>query len=261
MGRDWPPPQFRRRPRTLWSDLAGLWRRFLALPLAARIALGLLVTVLVLVVLSRVFGSGDGTEVATRSTLPSTSVPPSTTTTIALPPGDDKTVRDVRDGDSFETTDGTTIRLIGVDAPDVETEACFSAEATTHLRELLPPESTVRIVYDTNRTDRTGRTLAYVYRPTDGLLVNVAVARDGFARQLTGPPNTAHAEEITAAVNEAVAERRGMWQSCRTTTTVRRPATTVTRRATTTSSPPAPAPSAAEPTTSPPTEPGTVPGG
>ena len=250
----------RPRPRTLWSDLAGLWRRFAGLPPAARIAVGLLVTLVVIVLVSRLFGSGeDGTNVAARSTtLPPTSVPPSTTTTVVLPPGDDKIVKDVLDGDSFETADGIKVRLIGIDAPDLESKGCFSAEATDHLRELLPAESTVRIAYDTSRTDRSGRTVAYVHRTTDGLFVNVAMARDGFARQLTSPPNTAHAEEIKSAVSEAVAERRGMWQACQTTTSVRRSPTTVPPPAAT----PTPPSTAAAPATTgpPPANPGPRPG-
>jgi micrococcal nuclease len=256
-GRGWPSVQPRRRPRTLWSDLAGLWRRFLGLPLGARIGLALLATVLALVVLSRLFASDDGADVVAReSTVPSTSAPP-TSTTVPLPPGDDKTVKDALDGDSLEVTDGTKIRLIGIDAPDVETRGCFSGEATAHLRELLAPESTVRVVYDADRTDRLGRTLAYVYRLTDGLFVNVAMARDGFARQLTTPPNTAHGEEIKTAVSEAVAERRGMWQTCQTTTTTRRP-TRTTAPATTPTTAPSPPASAA--TTTPAPDAGPLPG-
>ncbi|HEX2191765.1 MAG TPA: thermonuclease family protein [Acidimicrobiales bacterium] len=223
-GRDWPTAQIRRRPRTLWSDLAGLGRRFGRLPFPVRIGLAIVATVLLLLLLSRCLGSDDGQDVVTRS--PTSTSEPTTTTTLALPPGDDKTVKGVLDGDSLELTDATKVRLIGIDAPDVETRACFSGEATAHLGELLPAESPVRVVYDESRTDRLGRTLAYVYRLSDGLFVNDAMARDGFARQLTTPPNTAHAEEIKAAVEEAVAQRRGMWQACPTTTTTRRPTTT-----------------------------------
>ncbi len=243
----------------MWSDLAGLWRRFRDLPSAVRITVGLLVTLVVMVLMSRLFASGeDGTNVAARSTtLPSTSVLPSTTTTVVLPPGDDKIVKDVLDGDSFETADGIKVRLIGIDAPDVESKGCFSAEAAGHLRELLPAESTVRIAYDTSRTDRSGRTLAYAHRTTDGLFVNVAMARDGFARQLTSPPNTAHAEEIQSAVSEAVAERRGIWQACRTTTSIRRSTTVPSPAATPTTPSTAVTPATTSP---PPADPGPRPG-
>ena len=262
-GSDWPTVEPRRRPRTLWSDLAGLWRRFAGLPLALRIGFAILATILAFVLLSRLFGSDDGEGVVSRGpTAATTSVPLPTSTTVPLPPGDDKTVKDALDGDSLETTDGTKIRLIGIDAPDVETKGCFSGEATTHLRELLAPESPVRVVYDADRTDGLGRTLAYVYRPVDGLFVNAAMARDGFARQLTTPPNTTHAEEIKTAVSEAVAERRGMWQTCQTTTTTRRATTTTTPGAAPGTAPPqtpTPAPPPAATTIPPGPNPGPVP--
>jgi endonuclease YncB( thermonuclease family) len=67
---------------------------------------------------------------------------------------------------------GTRIRLIGVDTP--ETGDCFSAEATRYVNELLPAGTRVRLVYDVQRLDAFGRTLAYVYKLTDGVFVNVA---------------------------------------------------------------------------------------
>ncbi len=224
-----PPP--RPKPRTLWSDLAGLWDRFRSLPVAAQFITGAVVAVLFLVIVSSLSGP-DGTRVATRSTT-TQPLPTTTSTTLPpLPPGDDRTVQGVIDGDSFELTDGTKVRLIGIDAPDVENDACFSAEAMSHLRDLLPPGTMVRLVYDTDRTERLGRTLAFVYRLPDGLFVNVAMARDGFAVQPSSATNP-HAEEIREAVAEARDAGRGLWEACRTTTTSRRSATTAPRRATT----------------------------
>jgi micrococcal nuclease len=250
------PPEWqlgRPRPhrRTLWSDLGGLWYRFRALPTAVQLLIGAVAFVMLLVLLSVLFGSENGTNVASRSTTsrPRSTTTFRTTTTVALPPGDDKAVKSVIDGDSFEIDDGTTIRLIGIDAPDVEISACFSAEATTQLRELLPAGRQVRLVYDTTRTDRFGRTLAYVYRHPDGMFVNVALVRDGFAAHSTSSTNTAHAEELAAAESSARSARVGLWQTCSTTTvpttrattaTTAAPATTTTVEAETTTSSPGP---------------------
>jgi micrococcal nuclease len=227
------PP--RHRPRTLWSDLAGLWHRFRGVPVAAQL-IGVAVAILVVIAIATLLtGSDDGTTVASRSsTTRRGTVPVATTTTLPpLPPGDDKAIKGVIDGDSFETLDGVKVRLIGIDAPDVETSDCFSAEATSHLRELLPPGRAVRLVYDESTTDRFGRTLAYVYRHPDGMFVNLAVARDGFAIQQTAAPNTRHADEFGAAVAEARAAERGLWKTCSTTTTAGRSATTAATSATT----------------------------
>ncbi len=226
---DWPRPP-RRRPRTLWSDLAALWDWLRTRPLVARLVAGTVAVVLVLLVVSRFGGPEGETKVAARVTTTLRSIPVITTTstTIVLPAGDDTVVRTVLDGDSFELLDGTKIRLIGIDAPDVETDDCYSAEATGRLRDLLPGGRSVRVVYDTNRTDRFGRTLAYVYRLPDGLFVNVALAREGVAIASEVPPNTLHAAAIAAAADEAKAGGRGLHQACASTTTAAaaRPSTT-----------------------------------
>lgn len=44
-----------------------------------------------------------------------------------------------------------------------------------------------------------------------GVHVNVAMAADGFAHQLTIPPNVAHADEFGAAVAAARLAGRGLW--------------------------------------------------
>jgi endonuclease YncB( thermonuclease family) len=225
------------------------------------------VVLLVLAVrfLAGLFGDDGGTTVASRSTTTRRTIPPSTTTTRPpppLPPGDDKTVKSVIDGDSFELTDGTKIRLIGIDAPDVETRDCFSAEATSHLKELLPADKPVRLVYDTTRTDRFERTLAYVYRLPDALFINVAMARDGFAREQNANQNTARQDEIATAVADARTANRGIWQSCSaTTTTARSTATTATTAApatSTTTTEPESTTTSTEPPTATTVEPGLV---
>ena len=135
-----------------------------------------------------------------------------TTVGVALPAGDDATVGSITDGDTFRTADGTRIRIVGVDTP--ERGDCYFAEASAHLGELIPPGTNVRLAYDVERLDRYGRTLAYVYRSSDGLFVNLGMARDGYALQLTIPPNVAHAEEFRAAVAEARDAELGLWSGC-----------------------------------------------
>lgn len=222
---EWPRPSG--QPRTLWGDLARLWAWFRSLPGIVQVASIAILVVLVLVVVANRVGPDGTTNVAARSSTTQGPFPTlASATTVALPPGDDRTVEEVLDGDSFRLTDGTTIRLIGIDAPDVETDACLSAEATEHLRTLLPGGQAVRVVYDVERADELDRTLAYVYRRPDGRFVNLAVAREGFAVERTIEPNTRHANDIAAAVTQAAAAGRGIWDLCDTTTTSRSPATT-----------------------------------
>lgn len=246
---DWQLGPPRRKPRTLWSDLGGLWAGFRRLPVVAQVVAGLVAAIIVIGVLSAVFRSGSGTEVSSRSTTTVRRVPTTvatTTTTVSLPPGDDRKLKDVIDGDSLELDDGTKVRLIGIDAPDVETLACYSNEATAHLRQMIEGSPGLHLVYDTVRTDKFGRTLAYVYRLPDGLFVNVTMAKEGYARAQPSA-NTTHDTEINSAADEAHATDRGLWGACPATTSTTKAASTATTSkpsttvpASTTTSPPPP---------------------
>lgn len=127
----------------------------------------------------------------------------------------------VVDGDTVRVTIGGAeerVRLIGIDTPETHGRGglreCFGAEATRRMTELVPPGTRVRLVRDVEARDRYDRLLAYVYRAADGLFVNLAMAREGFATTLTYPPNVAHAEELLAAVRAAREARRGLWGRC-----------------------------------------------
>lgn len=121
-------------------------------------------------------------------------------TTVApdLPAGDDTSVERIVDGDTLAVTGGTTVRLIGIDTPESTSEVeCYGREASAKLGQLIPLGQRVRLVYDVERLDLYGRTLAYVYRLPDGEFVNLTLAREGFADQLTVPPNLTHADEFS----------------------------------------------------------------
>jgi micrococcal nuclease len=130
-------------------------------------------------------------------------------------------VTKVTDGDTIHVEIGggdETVRLIGIDTPEsVDPRSpveCFGLEASAHLKDLIPVGSEVRLVRDIEARDRYDRLLAYVYRASDDLFVNLQMAIDGYALQLTYPPNIAHVEEITDAVREAREAGRGLWSAC-----------------------------------------------
>lgn len=131
------------------------------------------------------------------------------------------TVVKVVDGDTIKVRMGRhteSVRLIGVDTPEsVKPNSpveCFALEASAHTKELVPPGTAVRLVRDVEARDRYDRLLAYVYRQSDGLFVNLALARDGYAAPLTIAPNIVHAAEFAAAAADARQAGRGLWASC-----------------------------------------------
>ena len=128
--------------------------------------------------------------------------------------GERVVVESITDGDTFRATGDLRVRFIGIDTPELQGDECFADAATEHLTELIPPGTEVRLVYDVDPEDRFERTLAYVERVEDDLDVGLAMARDGFAVQLTVPPNVDRAEEIGNAVAEARDAGRGLWSAC-----------------------------------------------
>ena len=110
------------------------------------------------------------------------------------------------------------VRLIGIDTPETHGQGglreCFGAEATEHTKRLLPDGTAVRLERDAELRDRYDRLLAYVYRESDDLFVNLALVRDGFAATATFPPNVAHRDEFAAAAAEARENDLGLWSRC-----------------------------------------------
>jgi micrococcal nuclease len=131
-------------------------------------------------------------------------------------------VRVVRvvDGDTVRVRLGgrsEPVRYIGIDTPESKRPGtpvqCFARRAAAENARLVRGER-VRLVFDVERRDRFGRLLAYVYRVRDGVFVNAALVRGGFARTLTIPPNVRFAERFAALAREARRAGRGLWSAC-----------------------------------------------
>ena len=135
--------------------------------------------------------------------------------TAAPPAGIESAVTAHVDGDTLEVATGETIRVIGVDTPETKHPSkpveCYGPQASAYTAERFPVGTRVRLVHDVERSDRYGRTLAYVYRADDGLFLNLALVQDGFAQVATYPPNVAHVEELITAQREAREAGRGLW--------------------------------------------------
>jgi micrococcal nuclease len=128
------------------------------------------------------------------------------------PPADLLHVDRVVDGDTLVVSTIGTVRLIGVDTPETvhprKPVQRFGAEASAFLKSLTLGQA-VRLEYDQQRTDRYGRTLAYVYL-ADGRLVNLEIIRQGYGFAYTSFPFRFIAE-FRATEREAREARRGLW--------------------------------------------------
>lgn len=131
-------------------------------------------------------------------------------------------IRRVVDGDTviaaFDGGRTESVRLIGIDTPERPggnlPAECFGAEAGAFTAALLPPGTPVLLTGGAEVRDVYDRLLAYVHRASDGLFVNMALAREGFAAALSIPPNTDYSAHFAAAVRAARTEQLGLWTAC-----------------------------------------------
>jgi micrococcal nuclease len=122
------------------------------------------------------------------------------------------------DGDTIEVQlDGQRedVRYIGIDTPETvkpDTPVqCFGPQAH-RFNEHLVTHRRVRLVFGVERRDVYGRLLAYVY--LGRRFVNAELARRGFARTLTIPPNDRFARSFKRLQTAAARAGRGLWGAC-----------------------------------------------
>jgi micrococcal nuclease len=122
----------------------------------------------------------------------------------------------VIDGDTIKVSIGgrvETIRLIGVDTPEVDSRKpveIYGKEATEFTRRLSENKE-VRLEPDPqgDTRDTYGRLLRYVYLP-DGTLLNAEIIRQGYGHAYTRFPFT-RLEGFRALEREARQAGRGLW--------------------------------------------------
>ena len=127
----------------------------------------------------------------------------------------------VVDGDTVVVEVGgaeESVRLIGIDTPESvardRPNECFGVEASQRLADLLPAGTVVRLSRDIEPRDVYDRLLAYVQREPDGLFVNAAQVRDGFAVAKDYPPNTTYRADFERAERAARTAGLGLWPAC-----------------------------------------------
>jgi micrococcal nuclease len=166
----------------------------------------LIAAVLVVVAISRGCGDdGDSGEPSGPANVRVTHVVDGDTIDVAMPDGDEETVR-----------------YIGIDTPETvkpDTPVQCGGPKAHEVNEQLVGGRTVTLRFDAERRDVYGRLLAYVYLPAARpggrpLFVNAELVRLGLARTLTIPPNDSFASLFARLAARAGALGRGLWGSC-----------------------------------------------
>jgi micrococcal nuclease len=130
-------------------------------------------------------------------------------------PVQDAAVARVDDGDTVDLADGSRVRLVQIDAPELGEGECYGQEAAQALRELLPEGATVRLEADPrlDDVDRFGRLLRYVHLGATN--VNLELVRRGAASVWFFERDRGrYADELLDAAHAAEKAGRGLWGAC-----------------------------------------------
>ena len=116
----------------------------------------------------------------------------------------------VIDGDTVELAGLGSVRLIGIDTPEVYGGVeCYGREASAYAKRQLDG-ATVRFTVGRDDRDRYGRLLAYLWLD-DGRSFNALLVARGYASPLTIPPNDDYAPAFVALSRRARERGAGLW--------------------------------------------------
>ena len=138
-----------------------------------------------------------------------------TTAPAVNPRGQAAVVVSVIDGDTIALAGGRHVRLVQIDAPELQQGECYGAEAARVLGSLLPDGARVRLVADSrlDRVDQYGRLLRYVYR--GGRNLNLVLVKRGAATVwFYEGARGAFAGRLLAAEQNARKTGQGLWGAC-----------------------------------------------
>ena len=189
-----------------------------------------------------IVGAAAMAATATFISSPTVAADPIATTALVL---------EIVDGDTIDIRDDNRgrlrVRVLGIDTPETkkpgETVGCWGPEATAFAKSTMLGQRVALVTDPTqDRTDRYGRTLAYLVR-ADGWDYSVEAARAGAAHSYVygGVPVSRH-DVIAAAEAEARDALRGLWgPPCNGNTSSTAASSTIA------SAPPPPPPAASAP--------------
>lgn len=118
------------------------------------------------------------------------------------------------------------IRFIGVDTPEVKHPRkgveYFGKEASAFTKKKLPLGTKIFLEKDVSETDRYGRLLRYVWlkKPNNSKseseirknMLNAILLTEGYAKQLTVPPDVRNSKLFKKLAKEGRMNKRGLWK-------------------------------------------------
>lgn len=110
------------------------------------------------------------------------------------------------DGDTIELADGSRVRYLGIDTPELG--EFYGAEASAKNRELVEGK-VVELQRGKRDVDEFGRLLRYVY--VDGVFVNAELVAQGYAEAYIFDPDERYSQILVQLEQYAKMGKRGLW--------------------------------------------------
>jgi micrococcal nuclease len=138
------------------------------------------------------------------------------TLTLSITPSHaDITITAITDGDTIKLSDGTSVRLLQIDSPELRGNECYATEAQKALAKLINRSGKISLTTDPNldEVDRYGRLLRYLFigkRNINLEMVRIGAAAPYFYRSERG----LYSEKLIKAAQSARANSRGLWSAC-----------------------------------------------
>lgn len=124
-------------------------------------------------------------------------------------------VKWVDDGDTIVLMDGRHVRYIGINSPEIEhkdQKAQPHGYEANKFNKTMVLSKKVRLELDTQKYDRYGRLLAYVFL-SNGTFVNAKMIEEGFAHCLYVKPNTKYHKKLLQFQRNAMSAEKGIWHN------------------------------------------------
>lgn len=120
-------------------------------------------------------------------------------------------VKEVVDGDTMILSDGSRVRLIGINTSEY---GMYFYEEASEVLEAMVLGKEVILEKDISSVDKYGRLLRYVY--VGDLFVNLEMVKRGFANAYTFPPDVKYTEKFLEAERYARENNLGLWEKSKT---------------------------------------------
>ena len=139
--------------------------------------------------------------------------PTTATGKFKVPPEPYHKVKFVYDGDTVLLDSGEKVRLLGINSPEVAhrgEESEFKARTAWRFTREKVTGTQVRLEYDSEKQDRYGRLLAYVFLK-NGDMLNERLVREGLAHVMFNSKNLKYRELLLDSQRKAMKAKRGIW--------------------------------------------------